>query len=101
MANLLGSSGVPVTAKPGNGSRGRASSRATAAPRAGTGRVARRRLVSLAVAATHADVSTRTLRRYISHGRLTGYRVGPRLIKVDLNELDAMARPIPTARGPG
>jgi hypothetical protein len=60
-----------------------------------------RRLVGLAVAAEYADVSTRTLRRYISHGRLTGYCVGPRLIKVDLNELDAMARPIPTARGPG
>ena len=37
----------------------------------------------------------------ISHPMETGYRVGPRLIKVDLNELDAMARPIPTARGPG
>ena len=90
-----------MTAKRGSGSRGQASSRATAAPRADAGRVTRRRLVSLAVAATYADVSTRTLRRYISHGRLTGYRVGPRLIKVDLNELDAMASPIPTARGPG
>jgi excisionase family DNA binding protein len=55
----------------------------------------------LAAAAAYADVSTRTLRRYISHGRLTGYRVGPRLIKVDLNEVDAIVRPIPTARGPG
>jgi len=51
--------------------------------------------------AGYADVSTRTLRRYISHGRLTGYRVGSRLIKVDLNELDAIAHPIPTVRGPG
>jgi excisionase family DNA binding protein len=73
------------------------------APRADTRRRGdpRRRLVRLAVAATYADVSTRTLRRYISHGRLTGYRVGPRLIKVDLNELDAIARPIPTARSHG
>ena len=31
--------------------------------------------------------------------RLTGYRVGPRLLKVDLNDLDRLARPIPTARG--
>jgi excisionase family DNA binding protein len=61
---------------------------------------ARRRLVSLTAAAEYADVSTRTLRRYISRGRLTGYRVGPRLIKVDLHELDALARPIPTARDP-
>jgi excisionase family DNA binding protein len=57
--------------------------------------------VSLTEAAAYADVVTRTLRRYISHGRLAGYRVGPRLIKVDLNEVDAMAQPIPTARGPG
>lgn len=57
-----------------------------------------RRLVSLAAAAEYADVSTRTLRRYISAGRLTGYRVGPRLLKVDLNDLDRLAHPIPTAR---
>ena len=57
--------------------------------------------MSLAVAAAYADVSTRTLRRYISHGRLTGYRVGPRLVKIDLNEVDAMVRPIPTARDSG
>jgi hypothetical protein len=59
-----------------------------------------RRLVGLAVAAKHADVSIRTLRRYIGQGRLTGYRVGPRLLKVDLNEVDQLARPIPTARRP-
>jgi excisionase family DNA binding protein len=65
------------------------------------GRAGTRRLVGLATAAAYADVSTRTLRRYIAHGRLTGYRVGPRLVKIDLNELDELARPIPTARGPG
>jgi excisionase family DNA binding protein len=59
------------------------------------------RLVGLAAAAAYADVSTRTLRHYISRGRLTGYRVGPRLIKIDLNELDELARPIPIAREPG
>jgi excisionase family DNA binding protein len=50
--------------------------------------------------AAYADVSTRTLRRYIAQGRLTGYRVGPRLVKVDLSELDQLARPIPTVRSP-
>lgn len=59
-----------------------------------------RRLVGLAQAAKYADVSTRTLRRYIGQGRLTGYRVGPRLLKVDLNEIDRLAKPIPTARRP-
>ena len=57
----------------------------------------RRDLASLTDAAEHARVSTRTLRRRISDGSLTGYRMGPRLIRVDLNELDAILRPIPTA----
>jgi hypothetical protein len=56
--------------------------------------------VSLAVAAEYAGVSTRTLRRCISRG-LTGHRVGRRLIAVDLHELDALTRPIPTARDTG
>jgi len=42
-------------------------------------------------------VSERTVRRWISSGLVTGYRVGPRLIRVDLNEVDAMLRRIPTA----
>lgn len=49
-----------------------------------------RKLVSLSVAAEHADVSPRTIRRYLATGSLSGYRVGPRLIKVDLDELDRM-----------
>jgi excisionase family DNA binding protein len=60
-----------------------------------------RQLVGLSAAAAYADVSTRTLRRYIAQGRLTGYRVGPRLVKVDLSELDQLAHPILTTRGPG
>jgi excisionase family DNA binding protein len=53
--------------------------------------------VSLAAAAAYADVSVRTVRRYIAGGRLTGYRVGPRLIRVDMKELEDLARPIPAA----
>lgn len=56
-----------------------------------------RRLTSIAAAAEFADLSTRTIRRYVAEGRLVGYRVGPRLIKIDLNELDALARPVPAA----
>lgn len=70
--------------------------------RGGTGRgpqpLTALRLVSLAAGAAFADVSVRTLRRYIAQGRLTGYRVGPRLVKVDLSELEQLARPIPAAR---
>ena len=57
------------------------------------------RLASIAVAAEYADVSSRTIRRYIAEGRLAGYRVGPRLVKVDLADLDCLATPIPTAGG--
>lgn len=58
-----------------------------------------RRLASINQAAEYAGVCSRTIRRNISAGRLTGYRMGPRLIRVDLNELDSMLRPIPTAGG--
>jgi excisionase family DNA binding protein len=65
--------------------------------RRGRDAVPARRFASVEVAADYADVSTRTIRRYIADGRLTGYRVGPRLVKVDLADLDALVRPIPTA----
>lgn len=58
-----------------------------------------RRLISLEQAAEYAGVSPRTVRRYVAAGRLTGYRVGPRLIRLDISEVDAMLRqPIPNGR---
>lgn len=59
----------------------------------------RRSLVSIAKAADYADVHPMTMRRWISAGRIKAYRLGPRSLRVDLNELDAMLRPIPTAGG--
>jgi len=56
------------------------------------------RLASLAEAAEHVGCSTRTLRRRVADGSLTGYRFGPRLLRVDLDELEAMLRPVPNAR---
>lgn len=58
-----------------------------------------RRLESVQAAATYAACSTKTIRRRIADGSLTGYRMGARLIRVDLNELDALLQPIPTAGG--
>ena len=59
-----------------------------------------RRLATLSGAAQYAECNPRTIRRYIAAGRLTGYRMGPRLLRVDLNEVDAvLLRPIPTAAG--
>lgn len=54
-----------------------------------------RRWASITLGAEYIGVSEKTLRRMIAAGQVTGYRVGPRLLRVDLNELDASARPIP------
>jgi excisionase family DNA binding protein len=55
-------------------------------------------LVPLAVAADEIGVSTKTIRRRIADGTVTGYRVG-RLIRVDLDELRrALVIAIPSAR---
>ncbi len=56
-----------------------------------------RRLASIDAAAAYVGVNPRTVRRRIAAGELTGYRFGPRLIRVDLDQLDAVLRPIPSA----
>jgi excisionase family DNA binding protein len=58
---------------------------------------ASRRYASLAKAAAYADCNERTLRRHIASGDLTGYRLG-RVIRIDLNELDAWLKPVPTVK---
>lgn len=55
---------------------------------------AQRQLASIPDAAEQYGVHHSTIRRYISHGRITGYRFGPRMLRVDLNELDALLRPL-------
>jgi excisionase family DNA binding protein len=47
------------------------------------------KMVSIAAAADHYDVSRQTVRRWISSGKITAYRVEPRLIRVDLEEIEA------------
>jgi len=54
------------------------------------------RLVSISQAAEYLGVNERTIRRRISDGQLTGYRVGKRLIRVDISELESLLKPIPT-----
>lgn len=58
-----------------------------------------RRFVSLRAASDYVDVTERTIRNYIAQGRLTGYRLGNRSIRVNLDELEALLTPIPTAAG--
>jgi excisionase family DNA binding protein len=52
-----------------------------------------RRYAKLIEAAQYLGVTDRTIRQMIADGRLTGYRNGARLIRVDLNELDAAMKP--------
>jgi excisionase family DNA binding protein len=55
--------------------------------------------IAIAAAAKHTGVSPKTIRRYIAAGRLAAYRMGPRLIRVDLAEVDALLHRIPTVSG--
>lgn len=56
-----------------------------------------RRYVTITEASEYTGLSPRTLRTYISDGRLTGYRLGPRALRLDMTELDGLFVPIPTA----
>jgi excisionase family DNA binding protein len=56
----------------------------------------RRVRVSIAAAAEHLAVSERTIRRYIAEGILPAYRIGRHLIRVDLEDVDKLARRIPS-----
>ena len=55
--------------------------------------------MTLAEGAARLGVSTRTLRRWVTTGRLPGYRTGPRLIRVASDDVDALQRKIPGASG--
>lgn len=56
-----------------------------------------RRRASIAEAANYVNVSTRTIRRRIADGSIGAYRFGPRVIRVDLDEIDALFKQIPAA----
>ena len=55
------------------------------------------RLAPLSEAARYAHCHEKTIRRRIADGSITAYRFGPRLIRIDLNEVDALLRRIPSA----
>lgn len=52
-----------------------------------------RRWASKAEAAQHVSVNPETIERWREQGLITAYRAGPRLIRYDLNEIDAMLTP--------
>lgn len=56
-----------------------------------------RRWASLDDASAYVGVSTKTIRRRIADGLIPGHKIGPRLLRVDLDDVDAAFRTIPTA----
>jgi excisionase family DNA binding protein len=52
-----------------------------------------RRYARISEAAEYLGVAERTVRQMISDGRLTGYRSGGKLVRVDLNEVDDAMQP--------
>ncbi len=51
-------------------------------------------LIGLVEAADYCDVSYRTIRRWISAGRLDAVRIGPRLLKVKRSDVHALKQPV-------
>lgn len=64
-------------------------------PRVAT--VPSRRALTVQEAAEVYGVSARTLRARIADGSLPGYRLGPRVIRVRVEDLDALMQRIPTS----
>ena len=60
--------------------------------------VARQQFESLSRAAERTGLSTKTLRRRIANGQLAAYRSGPRVLRVDAADVDALMVRVPTMR---
>lgn len=54
---------------------------------------ARRQFITIAQAAEYLNVCQRTVRLMIADGRLVGYRLNDRFIRLDRNEIDEAMRP--------
>lgn len=51
------------------------------------------RWATIQQAAEYLQVNPRTVRDMVTTGRLTGFRNGPRIVRVDLNEIDSVMTP--------
>lgn len=49
-----------------------------------------RRYATIKEATEYVAASDKTIRRWIAQGKITGYRVDTRFLRVDLNEIDSM-----------
>ncbi len=48
-----------------------------------------RKWITIPEAAEHIGIHPRTLERMITAGELPGYKIGKKIVRVDLNEIDA------------
>jgi excisionase family DNA binding protein len=58
-------------------------------------RQSQRVYVGIPEAAAYLDIAPRTVRELIAEGKLAGYRLNDRVIKVKLADLDAVFTPVP------
>lgn len=52
-----------------------------------------RRLVSIADAATYLGVSKRTVEGMLADGRLVAHKLGPRVVRIRISEIDEALEP--------
>ena len=55
-----------------------------------------RRKLTILEAAAHCGVTDRTIRTWIASGILPAYRYGPRVVRIDPDDLDDLGQRIPT-----
>lgn len=55
------------------------------------------RYVTLQEGAEYLSITEQSLRRYIAEGRIQGYRLGKRALRVDRTDLDSLLIPVPSA----
>jgi excisionase family DNA binding protein len=51
--------------------------------------VSTKKYVPISAVCEQYSISERAVRRYISQGKLTAHRVGPKLIRLDLDQVEA------------
>jgi excisionase family DNA binding protein len=54
--------------------------------------------ITIAAAAARTGVCPKTIRRAIARGDLRAVRLGSRIIRIRVDELEQLGRPIPSAR---
>jgi excisionase family DNA binding protein len=54
--------------------------------------------ITINAAAERLSCHPKTVRRLVSAGQLTAFRVGPRMLRLDVAEIDKVLRPVPTVK---